>query len=82
MIKARVHRRFERGDGVRVDVCENPSGQFRFVEERWIDTSDETGVAGDGFWSPRYTSGLYESAATAESEAIVTIAWLSEGGEA
>lgn len=78
MTKARIHQRFQDEPKLRADVFENPSGQFRFSEEQWIDTSAESGAVGTGFWTTRYTSGVYDKAESAEREARATYSWIGQ----
>jgi hypothetical protein len=62
---------FERADGkARLSIVRRPDGLYAFVGET------ERQKDGYTFWAPSDLSGLYDSAETAEREAIGLVPWL------
>ena len=70
-------KQFAAHDGRHVLSIVKSGDSFRFVEERQTYQPPHGGIDGYDYWEENQRSGLYETAAAAERDAELQVAWLN-----
>ena len=50
-------------------------GRFDYAEHQFVDLRPDGQI--EGYWKPSFTSGLFETAQAARTDALHTISWLA-----